>query len=105
MAKQAITVLGATGSIGVSTLDVLARHSDSFSVFALTANSQVDLLLEQCLDHRPRYAVLRDPDAAERLAQGLREQGSDTQVLAGEEGLVAVAAHAEVDTVMAAIDG
>lgn len=105
MVKQAVTVLGATGSIGVSTLDVLARHSDSFSVFALTANSQVDLLLEQCLDHRPRYAVLRDPDAAERLAQGLREQGSDTQVLAGEEGLVAVAAHAEVDTVMAAIVG
>lgn len=105
MAKQAVTVLGATGSIGLSTLDVLARHSDSFEVFALTANTQVDLLFEQCRTHSPRYAVLRDEDAAEQLAARLRNAGSDTSVLAGEEGLVTVAAHADVNTVMAAIVG
>lgn len=105
MTKQAVTVLGATGSIGVSTLDVLARHPDLFSVFALTANSQVDLLLEQCLAHKPRFAVLRDENAAEQLAKRLRASGLDTVVLAGDTGLATVSAHADVDTVMAAIVG
>lgn len=105
MKKQSVTVLGATGSIGISTLDVLARHPDRFSVFALTANSQVDVLLEQCRVHRPRYAVLRDEDAAAQLAQRLQGSGIETEVLAGEQGLVTVSAHAEVTTVMAAIVG
>ncbi|MCW8194285.1 1-deoxy-D-xylulose-5-phosphate reductoisomerase [Proteobacteria bacterium 005FR1] len=105
MNKQSVTVLGATGSIGVSTLDVISRHPERFSVFALTANSQVDLLTSQCLDLAPRFAVLRDTAAAEQLAVRLREAGSDTQVLAGEAGLVEVAGHPEVDAVMAAIVG
>lgn len=105
MTKQAVTVLGATGSIGLSTLDVLARHPDLFSVFALTANSRADLLLEQCLIHKPRYAVLRDEAAAETLAKRLRAKAVDTEVMAGDEGLATVSAHADVDTVMAAIVG
>jgi 1-deoxy-D-xylulose-5-phosphate reductoisomerase len=103
--QQSVTVLGSTGSIGVSTLDVLARHPDRYRVFALTANRQVDVLLQQCLTHQPRFAVLREEQAAEQLAAQLREQGSDTEVLAGEAGLVEVAAHAETDVVMAAIVG
>lgn len=104
-AKQSITVLGATGSIGVNTLDVIARHPDRFSVFALTANSQVDLLAQQCLQHSPRYAVLRNEQAAEALAAQLRVSGSETEVLAGDRGLAEVAKHPQVDGVMAAIVG
>jgi len=100
-----ITVLGATGSIGLSTLDVLARHPQRYRVVALTANRQVERLLEQCLTHQPRYAVMVDADAAERLAVGLREAGSGTEVLSGEEGLEQVASLPEVDYVMAAIVG
>ncbi|MEX1034050.1 MAG: 1-deoxy-D-xylulose-5-phosphate reductoisomerase [Cellvibrionaceae bacterium] len=103
--KESVTILGATGSIGLSTLDVIARHPERFSVFALTANTQSQLLAEQCLVHRPRYAVLRDERAAEALANQLRVAGSDTEVLAGDSGLLAVAAHPEVDVVMAAIVG
>lgn len=105
MNKQSVTVLGATGSIGVSTLDVIARQPDRFSVFALTANSQTDLLAEQCLAHAPRFAVMRNEQAAEALAERLRSLGSDTEVLAGERGLVEVSAHRDVDAVMAAIVG
>jgi len=102
---QQITVLGSTGSIGVSTLDVLARHPDRYAVFALTANSQVALMLKQCLNTQPRFAVMRDSNAAEQLSVQLQAAGSDTQVLAGETGLIEVAAHAQVDVVMAAIVG
>lgn len=105
MNKQSVTVLGATGSIGVSTLDVVARHPQRFSVFALTANSQVDLLASQCLEFTPRYAAMRDEAAAAQLESQLRKAGCETEVLAGEEGLVEVAAHSQVDTVMAAIVG
>lgn len=102
---KTVTVLGATGSIGASTLDVIGRHPDRYRVFALSANSGVDKLLELVRRFRPRYAVLRDAAAAENLHTQLRAEALDTQVLAGEEGLVEVSAHAEVDVVVAAIVG
>lgn len=103
---QAVTVLGATGSIGISTLDVIARHPQRYRVFAVTANTRVDLILPLITAHQPLYAVMRDSAAAEQLAAALRQQGySGTEVLSGEEGLQQVAAHPEVDTVMAAIVG
>ena len=74
---QLISVLGSTGSIGVSTLDVISKHPDLYSVFAITANSSADKLYEQCLSVRPRYAVLRDPSAAEKLQVLLRDSCSN----------------------------
>lgn len=103
--KQWVTILGATGSIGQSTLDVIARNGGCYQVFALTANTQFEKLLEQCLTHRPVYAVMRDEDSAEHLRQGLKAQGSDTEVLSGEKALSQVAADSQVDAVMAAIVG
>ncbi|MDQ2075330.1 1-deoxy-D-xylulose-5-phosphate reductoisomerase [Marinimicrobium sp. ABcell2] len=103
--RQAVTVLGATGSIGVSTLDVLARHRDRYSVFALTAHRQWQSLAEQCLEHRPRYAVMGDPGEAQALREVLSLKGSSTEVLQGEEALRYVAGHDETDIVMAAIVG
>jgi 1-deoxy-D-xylulose-5-phosphate reductoisomerase len=100
-----ITVLGATGSIGMSTLDVVARHPERFQVVALTAHRDVEGLYRQCLQHRPGYAVMADSDAAEQLHVRLQALGSETRVLAGMEGLVQVAGLPEVDTVMAAIVG
>ncbi|WP_243647308.1 1-deoxy-D-xylulose-5-phosphate reductoisomerase [Aestuariirhabdus litorea] len=100
-----ITVLGATGSIGQSTLDVVRRNSDRYRVFALTANAQVDRLHQQCLEFSPRFAVMADPVAAGCLRQRLRESGCATEVLTGTEGLRQVAADAEVELVMAAIVG
>ncbi|MFN2309486.1 MAG: 1-deoxy-D-xylulose-5-phosphate reductoisomerase [Gammaproteobacteria bacterium] len=103
--RRGVTVLGATGSIGMSTLDVLARHPDRFEVIALTAHRDVEGLLRLCRVHRPRYAVMADAEAAARLAQAVRAAGLDCEVLAGSAGLLAVAGHAEVETVMAAIVG
>lgn len=100
-----VTILGATGSIGLSTLDVIARHPGRFSVFALTANTQVERLYQQCRQHRPAYAVMVDTQAAEQLQQKLQQAGLETQVLAGIAGLIEVAAHAQTDYVMAAIVG
>lgn len=102
---QTITILGATGSIGESTLDVLARHPKQFSIFALTASRQVEKLAAQCLRHQPRYAVMSDAAQAEVLRHQLAAAGSTTEVLSGVEGLCQVASHAEVDMVMAAIVG
>lgn len=102
---QAITVLGATGSIGVSTLDVIARHPHRYRVFALTANSRTDILLQQCRQFAPRYAVVADEQQADAFALRVREEGLAVEVLAGVAGLEAVAAHPEVTTVMAAIVG
>jgi 1-deoxy-D-xylulose-5-phosphate reductoisomerase len=103
---KAVTVLGASGSIGVSTLDVLARHPEQYRVFALGARSSVETLLEQCRRFHPRFAVLTDEQAAERLRQHLAADGScDTEVLAGSDALDFVAAHPDVDIVMAAIVG
>jgi 1-deoxy-D-xylulose-5-phosphate reductoisomerase len=100
-----VAVLGSTGSIGVSTLDVLARHADRFVVVALAAASNRARLREQCLAFRPRVAVLQDEGEAALLERELRAAGCPTEVLAGPEALVAVASHADVDTVMAAIVG
>lgn len=100
-----ITILGSTGSIGESTLDVIARHPDRFRAFALTANNNFDKMLAQCLRFQPRYAVMLDPDSAEKLAHSLSSNGSHTEVLSGIEALERVASLPEVDAVMAAIVG
>ena len=105
MTIQNVTVLGATGSIGVSTLDVLARHPERYSVFALTADRKWQILATQCLEHNPRYAVLNDEAAALSLAEELRRQGCKTEVLHGDDALAQVASHADVHAVMAAIVG
>ena len=100
-----VAVLGSTGSIGVSTLDVLRRHPDRYRVAALTAHSNVTRLLEQCLAHQPMFAVVATPADAQKLSMELRAAGSATQVLYGEQALCDVASHSQVDTVMAAIVG
>lgn len=101
---QQVAVLGSTGSIGVSTLDVIARHPQRFRAWALAANRSVHKLAAQCEAFHPRYAVMVDPDAADALRKRLAGV-CDTEVLAGAEGLQQIAAHAEVDAVMAAIVG
>ena len=101
---QQITVLGATGSIGSSTLDVVARHPDRYRLFALTAHRRIDELAALCLRFAPRHAVVERDADAERLARLLAGR-VDTTVHAGEAALVEVAAHPDVDTVMAAIVG
>ena len=105
MTRQRITILGATGSIGVSTLDVVARHPARYEVIALTGNSRIDILYEQCRQHRPQYVVVgRDGDVSV-LAERLRSAGLDTEVLCGPQALEFVAALTGVDIVMAAIVG
>ncbi|KRB96327.1 1-deoxy-D-xylulose 5-phosphate reductoisomerase [Hydrogenophaga sp. Root209] len=104
-ATQSITILGSTGSIGTSTLDVLARHPDRYRVFALTASTQVDLMLAQCQQFAPRYAVMVSPAHARQLANRVRELGLKVQVLSGAQALCDVCIDAEVDAVMAAIVG
>jgi 1-deoxy-D-xylulose-5-phosphate reductoisomerase len=103
--RTRVAILGSTGSIGLSTLDVLERHRDRYEVFALAAHSNVDRLRQQCLAHQPRFAVLVAPAAAATLAAELRSAGSRTEVLTGEKALADIAAHEEVDAVMAAIVG
>jgi len=103
--RQELAILGATGSIGRSTIDVAARHPDRFGIFALTAHSQVDELARLCIEHRPRYAVIADSASADALARQLRAAGGETRVLVGEPGLVKVASMPEVGVVMAAIVG
>ncbi|MBL8403032.1 MAG: 1-deoxy-D-xylulose-5-phosphate reductoisomerase [Dechloromonas sp.] len=105
MTVQNITVLGSTGSIGVSTLDVIRRHPERYRAFALCAHSQVDKLYEQCLEFRPRFAVLRDVSLATQLAERCRAAGLPTEVRHGVESLVELSALPEVDSVMAAIVG
>ena len=102
---QHITILGATGSIGVSTLDVLARHPERYRVYALTAHSRVEQLAAQCAQFRPEVAVVGSADAAQRLSGLLSAQGLTTQVEYGEAALCAVASAAQCDMVMAAIVG
>ncbi len=102
---QSLTVLGATGSIGGSTLDVVARHPDRYRVFALSGRERLDRLAELCTGFTPRYAVVDDPGSAGRLSRRLRDAGCVTEVLHGPEALVEIASHDEVDTVMAAIVG
>ena len=105
MKRQGIAVLGSTGSIGLSTLDVLRRHPDRYRVVALTAFSQVERLFEQISAFRPEVAVMVDPDAAAQLAERVRGAGLSTTVLAGAEALSEVVRLEEVDQVMAAIVG
>jgi 1-deoxy-D-xylulose-5-phosphate reductoisomerase len=105
LTRRHLTILGSTGSVGVSTLDVVARHRDRFQVVALTAHRQLDLLLRQCVEFTPQYAVIGEARDAERLQAKLRACGSTTAVLQGERALEEVAALPQVDTVMAAIVG
>ncbi len=105
MTRQQVTVLGATGSIGVSTLDVIARHPERYQVFALTGYSRMSVLAAQCRQHRPRYAVVADEVQADVLQAELSAEGVDTEVLFGEAALAQVASDAGVDVVMAAIVG
>jgi len=102
---QQVTILGATGTIGVNTLDVISQHPHRFEVFALTANQNVDALFNQCQKFNPRYAVMLQEQAAERLSVKLKQAGSATEVLNGLSALEFVSAHKEVDAVMAAIVG
>lgn len=105
MKKQRLTVLGSTGSIGTSTLDVVARHPERFEVFALSAATQVDLLLAQCAQFRPRYAVMASAPHAAALADKLQVNGLPTQVIQTQDALEMIASHDDVDAVMAAIVG
>lgn len=102
--RRMISVLGSTGSIGISTLDVIARHPQRFAVYALAANRSVDAMLAQCLAFSPRYAVMMDEAAATQLRSRLPPD-SPTQVRQGESGLAEVATAPDVDVVMAAIVG
>ncbi|MDH0747532.1 1-deoxy-D-xylulose-5-phosphate reductoisomerase [Pseudomonas sp. GD03842] len=102
---QRITVLGATGSIGLSTLDVIGRHPERYEVFALTGYSRLNELFALCIRHAPQYAVVPTALAARQLQDDLRAAGLGTRVLVGEGGLCEVSADPEVDTVLAAIVG
>ncbi len=103
--KRCITILGSTGSIGESALDVIARHPQRFSLHALVANSRDDILLRQCLAHRPRCVVLMDQASAARLRTALRAAGCTVEVQVGEAAAIAAAQAPEADTVIAAIVG
>ncbi|MGC1173659.1 1-deoxy-D-xylulose-5-phosphate reductoisomerase [Polaromonas sp.] len=103
--KKRITVLGSTGSVGVNTLDVIAGHPDRFEVFALSAATQTDLMLAQCIRFKPRYAVMASAPHARVLAQSLKENGLQTEVLLAPDALEIIASDDGVDTVMAAIVG
>jgi 1-deoxy-D-xylulose-5-phosphate reductoisomerase len=105
MSLQSLTILGSTGSVGANTLDVVERHPKRFRVVALTAHAQTAMLLEQCRRHRPRYAVISQPSAADTLRRRMKEAGLDTEVLCGPDALEFVATLPDVETVMAAIVG
>lgn len=102
---QKLTILGATGSIGVSTLDVVRRHPERYEVVALCGHTQIDRLFAQCVEFKPKFAVVRDADFAHELSNRLRAAGSATRVEFGPEALVRMAELPEVDSVMAAIVG
>ncbi len=104
-AATQVCILGSTGSVGASTLDVLARHPDRYAVFALTAHSRVDELRAQCLQWNPRFAVLPDAGQARALGDSLKGAGLRTEVLCGARALADVASHPDVRVVMAAIVG
>ena len=103
--KQRITILGSTGSVGVSTLDVIARHPERFEVFALSAATQVELMLAQCARFKPRYAVMVNEPQARLLAEKIKVNSLPVQVLWAHDALEMIASHELVDTVMAAIVG
>jgi 1-deoxy-D-xylulose-5-phosphate reductoisomerase len=103
--KQRITVLGSTGSVGVNTLDVIARHPERFEVFALSAATQVDLILAQCAQFKPQYAVMASEPHARQLAEKIKSNQLPVHVLSAQDALEMIASHESVDTVMAAIVG
>tara|TARA_B100001964_G_scaffold242303_1_gene316728 strand:+ start:2993 stop:4183 length:1191 start_codon:yes stop_codon:yes gene_type:complete len=103
--KQYVTILGATGSVGINTLDVIGRHPDQYELYALTANSNWELLADQCCTFTPEFAVLINKECAPQLEDRLLQAGSKTKVLTGKDNLCSVAAHEDVDVVMAAIVG
>lgn len=103
--KQRVTVLGSTGSVGVNTLDVIARHPERFEVFALSAATQTGLMLAQCLQFKPRFAVMVNQPQARLLAEKIKENQLPVQVLWASDALEMIASHELVDTVMAAIVG
>ena len=106
MAKvQQVTILGATGTIGTQTLDVISQHPEKFQVFSLTANGNVDGLFKQCQQFKPQYAVMLNENAAEKLRQRFIQSGISTEVLSGADALAFVSSHPNVDVVMAAIVG
>ncbi|MDH4447509.1 MAG: 1-deoxy-D-xylulose-5-phosphate reductoisomerase [Acidovorax sp.] len=105
MNKTRLTVLGSTGSIGTSTLDVVSRHPDRFEVFALSAATQVDLMLAQCARFRPRYAVMASAPHAAALAEKIKSNRLEVQVIQSPDAIEFIASHDEVDAVMAAIVG
>lgn len=105
MTQQVLTVLGSTGSIGESTLDVVARHPDKFRLFALAGHTQVAKLANQCQRFQPRFAVVADAKHAAQLTALLRTAQCNTEVLYGSQALIDVAQADEVDGVMAAIVG
>jgi 1-deoxy-D-xylulose-5-phosphate reductoisomerase len=103
--KQRVAILGSTGSIGVSTLEVIALHPQRFEVFALSASTQVDKMLAQCVQFKPVFAVMASSDHGRLLEQKCKENGLATRVLCGPKAIEEIAEHAQVDTVMAAIVG
>lgn len=103
--KTSITILGSTGSIGLNTLKVISDHSEKFQVFALSANTNVDVLFQQCLTFKPKFAVMANTLAAATLRDKLQAESSLTEVLEGIDGLTFIASAQEVDSVMAAIVG
>jgi 1-deoxy-D-xylulose-5-phosphate reductoisomerase len=103
--KQRIAVLGSTGSVGANTLDVIARHPDRFEVFAISGAKQVDLMLQQCAQFRPAFAVMAGEEAGRELAGKIEAEGIATQVRWGQRAIEDIASHEAVDTVMAAIVG
>ena len=105
MTQQVLTILGSTGSIGESTLDVVSRHPEKFRVFALAGHRQVDKLAAQCKQFRPEYAVVGDADHAAELEKKFKQEGINTQVLYGAQALIDVASADEVSGVMCAIVG
>lgn len=102
---QYVTILGSTGTIGQQTLDVIAQHPARYGVFALAAHSRVDIMLQQCAQFKPRFAVMQDVEAAQHLKQRLAAEQLPVEVLSGVEGLSEVAAHEDVSIVMAAVVG
>ncbi|GMR19961.1 MAG: 1-deoxy-D-xylulose-5-phosphate reductoisomerase [Gammaproteobacteria bacterium] len=103
--SHGVTVLGSTGSIGISTLDVISRHSHQFHVVALTAHTQWQRMLQQCRDYNPELAVMLNNDAADQLQKAIHSEGLSVTVLAGTEGLEQAATHPRSRSVMAAIVG
>lgn len=100
-----ITILGSTGSIGKSTLDIIAKHSERFKVIALSANRNIDTLFQQCLQYKPLFAAILQPEKALELQQKISQAGLKTQVLTGQQGLITIASLSETDYVVAALVG